>query len=299
MAGAAQPVAAVTGSLSVNEIYRRSYRGVVDITITGSGVGGSQQAEGSGFVYDTKGHIVTNQHVVDSAQTITVKFWNGATYEATLVGSDATTDLAVIKVDAPASILHPLTLGDSGAAEVGDGVVAIGSPFGLQESVTTGIVSALDREMTAPNNATIGGAIQTDAAVNHGNSGGPLLDMEARVIGVNAQIASDSGGNDGVGFAIPSSTVRQVVGQLLAGGTVEHPYLGVAVVTVPASAAAPLGLTAGAEVADVGSGGKPVATGDDVRTAVAAKSPGDTLELTVVRDGAARTVRVTLGNRPS
>ena len=141
---------------------------------------------------------------------ITVTFWNGETHSATLVGSDASTDTAVIKVDAPASLLHPLTLGDSKAVEVGDGVVAIGSPFGLEETVTAGIVSALHRQMTAPNNFTIDDSIQTDAAINHGNSGGPLLNMQGQVIGITAQIESDSGGNDGVGFAVPSNTARAI-----------------------------------------------------------------------------------------
>ena len=170
--------------------------------------GGQQgQAQGSGFVYDTAGHVITNEHVVEGANSISVRFWNGAAYKATLVGTDPSTDVAVIKVDAPASMLHPLELGNSSAIQVGQGVVAIGSPYGLEETVTAGIVSALHREMTAPNDFTIGDSIQTDAAINHGNSGGPLLDLTAKVIGVNSQIESDSGDNAGVGFAIPSNTV--------------------------------------------------------------------------------------------
>src|SRR5438093_1243128 len=150
-----QPAATSSG-LSVNAIYRRAYRGVVEITSTSAsadtfGGSGQRQAGGSGFVYDEQGRIVTNQHVVDGAQSISVKFWNGATYPAHLVGSDASTDVAVIRVDAPAALLHPLALGDSDAAQVGDGVVAIGSPFGLEETVTSGIVSALHRQMTSPN----------------------------------------------------------------------------------------------------------------------------------------------------
>ena len=211
-------------TLSVNEIYRRAYRGVVQITVTQSspgpfGAAATQTAQGSGFVYDTSGHIVTNDHVVDDAVSISVKFWNGQTYKATLVGSDASSDLAVIKVVAPSSVLHPLTIGDSSTLQVGDNVVAIGSPFGLNESVTSGIVSALHRQITAPNNATISEAIQTDAALNHGNSGGPLLDDEGRVVGVNAQIESSSGGADGVGFAIPSALVHSTITQLLTGAT--------------------------------------------------------------------------------
>jgi putative serine protease PepD len=161
-----------------------------------------------------------------------------------VVGTDATTDVAVPEVEAPASLLHPLELGDSTRAEVGDGVVVIGSPFGPEESVTAGIVSALDRGTTAPDGVTIAGAIQTDAAINHGDSGGPLRDADGEVIGLNAQIASDSGGNDGVGFAIPSNAVRDVVAQLLSSGSVKHAYLGVAVATA----------SAGAQVADVAAG---------------------------------------------
>ena len=182
-----------------------------------------------GFVYDTQGHVITNQHVVDGAQSVSVKFANGRTYSATVVGADPSTDLAVIDVDAPASVLKPLELGDSSAVEVGDGVIAIGSPFGLDQTVTTGIVSALHRQITSPNNFSIDNAIQTDAAINHGNSGGPLLDMDGDVIGVNSQIESDSGGNDGVGFAVPSNTISRIAGALIDNGSVEHAYLGVAI----------------------------------------------------------------------
>src|SRR5262249_50406104 len=153
----------------------------------------SQQAEGSGFVYDDQGHIVTNQHVVGDGGSIKVTFWNGNTYDASLVATDPSTDLAVIKVDAPKSVLHPIQLGDSDNVQVGDTVIAIGSPFGLQDTVTSGIVSALSRSMDSPSGYTISNSIQTDAPINHGNSGGPLIDMQGRVIGVNTQIQSDSG----------------------------------------------------------------------------------------------------------
>ncbi len=212
------------GTSTIGEVYDRAHASVVEITVTTAapagplGPDGTAQAQGSGFVYDTSGHVVTNAHVVDGAQSIQVTFSNGKTYDATLVGTDASTDLAVLKVDAPASVLAPLTLGDSAEVAVGDTVVAIGSPFGLENTVTTGIVSALGRSMEAPNGFTINGSIQTDAAINHGNSGGPLLDLNGRVIGVNAQIASESGGNDGVGFAIPSNTVGSIAKQLIADG---------------------------------------------------------------------------------
>ena len=172
--------------------------------------------------------MITNQHVVDGAESVKVTFSNGKTYDATVVGSDPSTDIAVIDVDAPASVLEPLELANSSQLEVGDGVVAIGSPFGLEQTVTTGIVSALHRQITSPNNFAIDDAIQTDAAINHGNSGGPLLDLNGDVIGVNSQIESESGGNDGVGFAVPSNTVKRIADGLIADGSVEHAYLGVA-----------------------------------------------------------------------
>src|SRR5205085_3039989 len=252
--------ASPTSSLSVNEIYRRAYKGVVELTVTtnqgATPFGGSntQRAQGSGFVYDTQGDIVTNEHVVDGATSVSVQFWNGATYKATVVGTDASTDLAVVHVNAPSSLLVPLGLGNSDNVAVGDGAVAIGSPFGLEETVTSGIVSALHRQIEAPNNFTIANAIHTDAAINHGNSGGPLLDMQGKVIGVNAQIQSDSGGNEGVGFAIPSNTVKSVVTQLVGRGKVEHAFLGVSAVTIPASVAGDLNLAAGAEVATIRTG---------------------------------------------
>ena len=330
--------ASSTSSLSIGQIYKRSYKGVVEITVTSTqnsspfGNSQTQTAQGSGFVYDTDGHIITNQHVVDGASSISVKFWNGATYKATVVGTDASTDLAVIKVSAPSSLLVPLTLGDSDKLAVGDGVVAIGSPFGLEETVTSGIVSALHREMTSPNRFTIPDSIQTDAAINHGNSGGPLLDLSGHVIGVNAQIESDSGGNDGVGFAIPSKTVKSVVSGLLANGKVEHAFLGVSSVTIPSSVAADLNLVAGAEVATVRNGtpaansglhaatgtrtingqdyptggdvitavdGEKIATVDALIAAVSAKKPGDTISITYFRGGKSHTAHVTLTSRPS
>jgi putative serine protease PepD len=308
----AQPAAAKS-SLTVGEIYRRAYQGVVEITVstTQSGFGGSQteQAQGSGWVYDANGDIITNQHVVDGASSIKVKLWNGATYSAHVVGTDASTDVAVIKVDAPSSVLHPLSVGDSSNVAVGDPVVAIGSPFGLSETVTSGIVSALHRQMTSPNNFTIDDSIQTDAAINHGNSGGPLLNALGQVIGMNAQIESDSGGNDGVGFAIPSDTVKSVAGQILATGSAKHAYLGVEVgnSTSPAGAklavvksgtpAAEAGLTAGDVITAMD--GTKVASGNVLRTRINGKQPGDQITLTYLRNGKSHTAHVTLGTRPS
>ena len=308
--------AAQTEALSVNEIYRRAYKGVVEITVSSQssssspfpgGGSQSQRAQGSGFVYDSKGDIVTNQHVVDGAGSISVRFWNGKTYSAHVVGTDASTDLAVIRVDAPASLLQPLTLGDSSSLAVGDGVVAIGSPFGLEETVTSGIVSALHRQMTSPSGFAIADSIQTDAAINHGNSGGPLLDTKGRVIGVTSQIESDSGGNDGVGFAIPSSAVRSVVTQLIASGKAEHAYLGVSLSSTATAAgvaevrsgtpADRAGLQAGDTITAFD--GKRVSSAEELERAIAAKKPGDSVSLTYSRSGKTHAVRLTLASRPS
>ena len=313
----AQATPAASSSATIGSIYKRSSASVVEITVGSSGEaspfggdGGTQQAQGSGFVYDTEGHVITNQHVVDGAETVSVKFANGETYSARVVGGDPSTDIAVLDVDAPASELKPLELADSSNVEVGDGVIAIGSPFGLEQTVTTGIVSALHRQISSPNSFSIDDAIQTDAAINHGNSGGPLLDMDGEVIGVNSQIESQSGGNDGVGFAVPSNTVGKIADALIADGSVEHAYLGVAVEdTDSAEGGATLAeVRAGTPAAEAGlqSGdvvteleGESVDSADELRRLVAAKSPGDSIELTIERDGDTQTVEVTLGTRPS
>lgn len=210
---------------SVREIYTRDGPGVVSVDVAATsdlGPGG-----GSGFVVDEAGHIVTNQHVVGEAEDISVRFAGGARREAEVVGEDPSTDLAVIQVDAPKESLHPLTLGDSDSVGVGEPVIAIGNPLNVGISVTTGIVSGLGRPIKAPNEYTINDAVQTDAAINPGNSGGPLLDSRGTVIGVNAQIASESGGFEGVGFAVPINTVKSVVKQLITEGKVVHGYIGI------------------------------------------------------------------------
>src|SRR4051794_32028464 len=329
--------AAQTTPLTVGQVYKDAYRAVVEIAVTSdqvSPLGDRQQqrAQGSGFVVDESGHIVTNDHVVDGAKSVSVQFWNGATYKATVVGTDPSTDLGVIKVDAPQSVLHPIKFGNSNSVQVGDTTIAIGSPFGLQETVTSGIVSALHRQMEAPNNFTINDSIQTDAAINHGNSGGPLLNIAGDVIGVNSQIRSDSGGSDGVGFAIPSNTVRSIAETLVGSGKVEHAYLGVSVQEIPASVADELKLAAGVEIATVraktpaadaglkgstGSktiGGETYPTGGDVITAIDGQKvtgsedvqqtidshqPGDTVKITYSRNGESHTADVKLATRPT
>jgi putative serine protease PepD len=311
----AQPASAATG-LTINAIYQRTYQGVVDLTVdTNSdfspfgGGGGSEQAEGSGFVYDSRGDIITNQHVVDGATSIHVQFWNGKTYKAKLVGSDKSTDLAVVRVSAPSSLLHPLTLGDSSNLQVGDAVIAIGSPFGLAETVTSGIVSALHRTMEAPNRYTISDSIQTDAPINHGNSGGPLIDTAGRVIGVNAQIQSNSGGSDGVGFAIPSNTVSSIVSQIAAGKTVAHAYLGIRVaesssplgaevaLVIAGQPAAKAGLRAGDVIVKLDD--KQITNSDELSSFIDGKKPGDSVRVTFVRGGKQHTLTVKLATRPT
>lgn len=330
-----EPAASTSESLSVGEVYENAYQGVVEITSISpqdSSLGGQARGQGSGFVFDAEGHIVTNAHVVDGAQSVTVRFWDGSTYDGRIVGSDPSTDLAVVKIDVPADVLHPLAVGDSTQLSVGEGVVALGSPFGLEGTLTSGVVSALNREMTSPNNFTIANSIQTDAAINHGNSGGPLLNAAAEVIGVNTQIKSESGGSDGIGFAVPSSTVAAIVPQIITSGSVEHAYLGVGVASLPPSVSEELGVPAGVMVTDVRQGtaaadaglraatgsamvdgqsyptggdvitaldGTAVTTGAELQAAVDAKKPGDPVEITYTRDGASTTVEVSLGTRPS
>src|SRR5262249_41180053 len=314
------PVAA--NELPVSEIYNRASKAVVEIAATGGSSFGSQSsAQGSGFVYDENGHVVTNQHVVAGASSISVSFWNGVELRATVLGTDPSTDLAVLRVDASRSLLAPLRLANSNVVEVGDSVLAFGSPFGLEGTVTSGIVSALHREMTAPNNFTITDTIQTDAAINHGNSGGPLLDRHGRVIGVDAQIESESGGSDGVGFAIPSNTVASIARQLISTGHVEHAFLGVRMAPVPGGVAitrviagtpadsAGLRAATGSKIVNgeerptggdviVAFAGQAVTSAVALQSAVDAHRPGDTVTITILRNGSRKTLDVRLGVRP-
>src|SRR5262249_34764251 len=232
-----------SSNLSINEIYRRSAPGVVQIVSTEKATQSTdpfygtpfstpgQQALGSGFVLDKEGHIVTNYPVVQGASKIQVGFSNNASYSAKLVGSDPSTDLAVLKVDAPSRALTPLPLGNSDTVVVGDQVVAIGNPFGLDRTATAGIISAIQRKITAPNGFSIDHAVQTDPAINHRNSGGPLIDAGGGGIGVNSQIETGNNtsteGKGGIGFANPHHTVKDVVAQILKNGKAEHAYLGV------------------------------------------------------------------------
>jgi putative serine protease PepD len=346
-AASSRQAVASSGRMSISEIYRRAAPGVVQITSTTNGTtqvdpffGNQfetppQQALGSGFVLDKAGRIVTNYHVVEGADDIKVGFSNRDTVKARVVGTDESTDLAVLRVRVPASALTPLPLGDSDGLEVGDQVVAIGNPFGLVRTATAGIISALQRNITSPNNFTIGHVIQTDAPINHGNSGGPLLDTGGQVIGVNSQIETgDTGnGNVGIGFAVASNTVKNVVAQLLRTGKVDHAYIGILgqAITSDLAQTFKLPVSAGVLVQAVKSGtgaagaglraghtqvvvagetyvlggdiivaveGKRISSIDQLTEAVAARKPGDKMSLQIYRDAKKTSVQVTLGRQP-
>jgi putative serine protease PepD len=317
----AQPASSTSTVDSLTELYKQDAPGVVDITVQSTtsgdasggfpfGPGGTQkqQAEGTGFEIDTNGNILTAEHVVDNADSIQVTFQDGSTAKATLVGSDKSTDTAVIHVDVPESKLHPLALGNSSAAQPGQSVVAIGSPFGLPETLTAGIVSATNRTITAPNRFSITGAIQTDAAINHGNSGGPLIDVATNtVIGINDQIDTNSNDNAGVGFAVPINAAKKVAQTLIAGGTVKHAYVGVLIQSVSGGAkitkivsgspAAKAGLKVGDVITALD--GKSIASADDLTSAVTNAQPGDKVTLTVRSGGTTKHVTVQLGVQPA
>jgi S1-C subfamily serine protease len=297
---------------------------------------GGGTATGSGFVIDTQGHLLTNNHVVEGANRIQVKLGaSDTTYQAKVVGADPATDLALLDVEAPADQLHPLTLGHSSEMEVGDPVVAIGNPFGLDRTVTSGIVSALQRQIEAPDGFSITNVIQTDAAINPGNSGGPLINADGEVIGINSQIATGGGGggNVGIGFAIPIDTVRAEIHQLETKGEVEHAFIGISGGTITPELARAVNLPvkegvivqsvvkggpadeAGVEAGNTAAtidgeevrlggdivtevDGKKVAGMDELVEIINEKQPGDELELTILRDGSNKTATVTLGDRP-
>jgi S1-C subfamily serine protease len=328
--------------LTVHDIYQRDAQGVAFISSqivqqTQSVFGLPQQqqstATGSGFLIDNDGHILTNAHVVEGAKRVDVQLGDGATQQAQIVGTDPSTDIAVLKVDNTEGV-NPLPLGDSTKVQVGDPVVAIGNPFGLDRTVTTGIVSALQRQIQAPNGFSISDVIQTDAAINPGNSGGPLIDGNGQVIGINSQIESQSGGNEGVGFAVPIKTAADVVSQLENGGEVQRAYLGISGGDITPSIAQALNLpvqqgvlveqvlnggpaddagikgatgqaTIGGQTVPIGGDiitkvdGKQITGMDDVISAVNEHKPGDDLTLTVWRDGQQRDVTVKLGDRPA
>src|SRR3954464_3680397 len=334
------------GGLTPRDIYKRAAPGVVFIraqvvqqTQSPFDFGFPQQqrgeATGSGFVIDHKGTIVTNAHVVAGATKVTVQFADRHVVDATILGRDESTDLAILKVDAKSSELDPLPLGTSEAGRLGAPTIAIGNPFGLERTLTTGVVSATKRTIQAPNGFEIDGVIQTDAAINPGNSGGPLLDAAGRVIGINSQIETggSGGGNVGIGFAIPIDTAKRLVPQLAKNGRIDRGFLGVDSITVdtslrdlnlpvdrgalvqtvtPGSPAAKAGIQGGDIVAQLNGnevrlggdiitsvGGKKVRTSDDLANAISAKKRGDKVKIEFVHDGSKQTVEVTLAERPA
>jgi putative serine protease PepD len=318
---------------SINQIYRQVDPGVVDITTSSTqstggvfGFGQSQQiqGEGAGVVFDKKGDILTDEHVVSGASQVTVHFPDGVSAPATVVGSDTGADLAVIKVSGvPASELHPLPIGDSSVVQVGDSVIAIGSPFGEANTVTAGIISAVGRTITAPNQFTIPNAIQTDAPINPGNSGGPLINAAGQVIGLNDQIETNNtngqgeGSSSGVGFATPSNSDARVAREIIATGQAKNAWVGVSLdqtvsggagiaksasasgqaPITPGSPAAKAGLQAGDVITAV-DGTRVVSVNQFVAT-IANFAPGDTVTLSVNRDGSTKSIKLTLGSQPA
>ena len=334
-------------ALTAEQIYRRDAPGVVQITATSVSQSSTDpfnllpnspqtsQSLGSGFVIDKAGHIVTNYHVIQGAKKVQVSFSGQDEITATVVGKDPSTDVAILKIDAHARALTPLELGNSDAVVVGDSVDAIGNPFGFTRTLTTGVVSAVQRQIEAPNSLPIDHAIQTDAAINHGNSGGPLIDAQGRVIGVTSQISTGSTGQQGsvgIGFAIPINTVRSVAAQIISSGKAQHAFLGLDAAPVTpqlaklfhlpsntglliqdvqaGSGADKAGLKAGktavvvqGESYQVGGDmivaidGNPVTTYQQLRDAIASRKPGDKMKLEIYRNGSKQTVTATLGQR--
>jgi S1-C subfamily serine protease len=329
------------GALSPREIYKRDAPGVVFITANVTQAASpfspaeEGQSTGSGFVIGKGGSIVTNAHVVEGATRVNVRFGDKRTAEARVAGRDPSTDIALLLVDPDDLDLKPLELGSSKNVQVGDPTVAIGNPFGLDRTLTTGVVSALQRSIPSLQPGfTINNVIQTDAAINPGNSGGPLIDAHGKVIGVNSQIETggSGGGNVGIGFAVPIDTAKDVIPQLRRGGSVQRAYLGVSTRTIdegledlnlasadgalvevvePDSPAARAGLRGGDEEQEVAGGmvrlggdiikavdGEKVRDSDDMSELIGRHRPGDRVSLEILRDGTRRTIEVTLGKRP-
>jgi putative serine protease PepD len=300
-AAAVAPGPALVGAKQTGDvaaIYAAARNSVVSIK--------TSDGSGTGFIVDANGTIVTNAHVVGSESTVQVQFADDETVTGRVGGVDRSSDLAVVKISTSRT-LKPLALADSSAVKTGQLAVAIGSPFGLSQTTTAGIVSGTGRHIQAPDGFQIDSVIQTDAPINPGNSGGPLLDASGRVIGVNSQIASQSGGSVGIGFAVPSNTVRDVIPRLERGETIKRAYLGVSTsgdsgrVTVAAVSAGGPAASAGVQVGDViaSVGGKKVSTPDDVAAAIQDRRPGESVPVEVSRGGSAQTLNVTLAERPA
>ena len=316
----AAPASQTSGSaMTVNQIYRQDFRGVVDIKVSTTTTGPlglsmeQAQAEGAGVVYDTTGHILTDEHVVAGASSASVTFADGTRAHAKVVGTDPSTDVAVLRVDVAGAELHPIPFANSSEAQVGDSIVAVGSPFGLPETLTSGIVSAVGRSMSAPNGFTIVGAIQTDAPINPGNSGGPILDGRGDVLGLADQIATGSvplggeGQSAGIGFATPSNLVARVADQIIAGKPVLHSCAGVSLNSASTggaqvtavqqnSPASEAGLERGDVITAVD--GKAVGSTEEFIQIVESHKPGQTLTLSVKRGGRMLAIELMLATRP-
>ena len=338
------PAIKSTGNAAINPaaIYKADAPGVVlvqsRVTATATGLFGPEQqrgiAEGSGFMIDGQGSILTNYHVVAGASKTTVTLKDGKVYDARLVGSDPSTDVAVLRTDAPASELKPLPLGDSSKLQVGQPVVAIGNPLGYSGTETQGIVSALHRDIQAPNGFAIPGAIQTDASLTNGSSGGPLIDSSGRVVGIDSQVAASQNGNtqaDGIGFAVPINTAKQVVQQLNQSGKVVHPFLGISgygitpdiashfptdkgvvvAKVAPDSPAKKAGIRGGDQAADTAEGriitggdvivaldSKPVSDMSQLQSLISKDKVGQQVTLKILRGSQTMNTQVTLSNRP-
>ncbi|MCG8585923.1 MAG: trypsin-like peptidase domain-containing protein, partial [Pirellulales bacterium] len=315
-------------------VYENVNRSVVNISTQSVSVDNffmratPAEGAGSGAVFDKRGHILTNFHVVEGARRIEVTMHDGKSFDAKLVGRDPSTDLAILKIDAPADALVPVVMGNSGNLRVGQKVLAIGNPFGLERTLTVGIVSSLNRSLPTRGGRTIKSMIQTDAAINPGNSGGPLLDSQGRVVGLNTAIASRTGQNTGVGFAIPINMIARIVPQLIEVGRVVRPDIGIErvyetdagllIASVDEDGPAEQAGLSGFRIvrervrrgpvvyerqridrssADLISAidGRPVRSVDDLLTVIEEKRPGDTVEVTLIRDGNRQTAKVTLG----
>jgi S1-C subfamily serine protease len=308
-----------SSSLTARDIYKRAAPGVVNVKAQIVQQVESPfdvfpqerrgEASGSGFVVDPRGYILTNAHVIEGASQVTVSFEDKKTANAKVVGRDSSSDLALLKIDEDAHDLKVLQLGDSKSVQVGDPTIAIGNPFGLDRTLTTGVVSALQRRIEAPNGFGISNVIQTDAAINPGNSGGPLLDAAGRVIGINSQIATGGSGNGnvGIGFAVPINTAKSIIPELKKDGRVSRAYLGVlpdpdasggqVQRVVPGTPAAKAGIRPGDVITKVD--GTAVESSDDLVAAIGEKKAGDSATLQIRRDNRQRTVRVTLAQQPS
>ena len=333
--GETTPIPA-TKKLSLIEIFERTESGTVRVEVKRTDQASGSNGVGSGFVFDRSGHIITNSHVIDNAKKIIVTFLDGRSYNAELIGKDPFTDIAVVKVDAARELLTPLSLGDSSNLKVGEQIAAIGNPFGLSGSMTSGIVSQLGRLLPAPDGLfQIPDVIQTDAAINPGNSGGPLLNMRGEIVGINTAIQSGTGEFTGVGFAIPSKTVAKIVPSLIKDGEYKHPWLGISgrdidpdlakilnlndakgflvVTVVDDSPAAKAGLHGSTQTKEIDGVSYPIdgdiilaVDGVDVRKIddilihlQRQKSVGDELVLEVLRDGRTSSFVLVLEERPN